>query len=279
MVNNNLKEYENWLVARNLSSETIRVHCWTVKEYEPRELNTIAITDFLKENLIRYEPASLQLFRQALFSYAKFRKIEIEREMINRIIPTVQKKFFTTIDEIELEQLKQAKTKTTLAINKRNNLILDFLFYTGIRVNELVNIRHCDYKNKGLKVLGKGNRARYIFCPDFLLDCFELNRKDFLFTTRRGKKITTTQIRLFISHKTRIAGIKKNITPHTFRRSFATLLNNRKCNLTAIQKFLGHSNLQTTANYIHNSYEELRQEYSKLWNFSPPPSHFNLSLF
>jgi integrase/recombinase XerD len=160
--------------------------------------------------------------------------------------------------------LKQAKTKTTPAINERNNLILDFLLYTGIRVNELVNIRHCDYKNKSFKVLGKGNRVRHALCPDFLVNCFDPNREDFLFTTKRGRKLTTTQIRLIINHKTRISGIKKNITPHTFRRSFATLLNSEKCDLTTIQKLLGHSHITTTASYIHNDYETIYADYSKL---------------
>ena len=63
--------------------------------------------------------------------------------------------------------------------------------------------------------------------------------------------------------------IKKKITPHTFRRSFATLLNSRKCNLTTIQKLLGHSHITTTANYIHNSYEELYADYSRLWKTEP----------
>ena len=65
-----------------------------------------------------------------------------------------------------------------------------------------------------------------------------------------------------IYQKTKKAGIDKHISPHTFRRSFATLLNNKNVHLTTIQKLLGHSQINTTANYIHNSYEELYKDYT-----------------
>ncbi|CAG8652756.1 4219_t:CDS:2 [Ambispora gerdemannii] len=152
---------------------------------------------------MKYEPASLCLQRCALISYAKFKKVEIEWKLINRIIPTVQQKFFDTITETELEQLKQAKTRASSAINQRNNLILDFLFYTGIR--------------QGIST-------------EVLITCSKTIR----------------------------------ISPHTFRRSLATNSNNKQVRLTTIQKVLGHSRLDTTARYIHNSYEELYQDYSKL---------------
>jgi site-specific recombinase XerD len=68
-----------------------------------------------------------------------------------------------------------------------------------------------------------------------------------------------------ICQRTKLTNFKKWITPHSFRRSFATLLNNRGCKLTTIQKLLGHSNIETTAQYIHNDYNTLYADYSKLW--------------
>ncbi|CAG8724095.1 4147_t:CDS:1, partial [Ambispora leptoticha] len=78
------------------------------------------------------------------------------------------------------------------------------------------------------------------------------------------KPIKAEYIRAVINLRTRKAGIKKLITPHTFRRSFATLLHNQGTQLTTIQKLLGHSHLTTTANYIHNDYQTLYADYSKL---------------
>ncbi|CAI2165503.1 15614_t:CDS:2 [Funneliformis geosporum] len=192
-----------------------------IREYGERELSTDVIDSFLKENLTKYEPASLKVFRNALSSYSKFQKGD-----------------------------------------KRNNLILDLLFYTGIRVNELINLRHCDYQNESLKIKGKGNKIRYIPIPVFLAKHFN-GGTDYLFKTRTGKRIEKIQIRIMIYKKTKKAGINKHISPHTFRRSFATILNKKEVRLTIIQKVLGHNDIQTTSSYIHNSREEIYNELNK----------------
>ena len=271
--NNNLKEYRKWLEKRNLSSETVRIYCWAIREYGDNELTTENIVEFLKANLTKYQPASLESFRYALSSLAKFQKITIEWEMITRLIPTVQRKFFTTINQEELELLKNTRFENTQRTNSRNSLLLDFLLYTGLRVKELINIRHCDYQNESLWIRGKGNKIRYIPIPDFLAKHFN-NSLDYLFKTWKGEKISDDWVRKIIYKKTKKAGMSKRITPHTFRRSFATLLNNNKCKLTTIQKLLGHSKINTTTQYIHNSFEEIRQDYNKIFT-PPPPSTIN----
>src|SRR6185437_6153998 len=108
--------------------------------------------------------------------------------MITRLIPTVQRKFFTTIDEKELNQLKQARYEKEIIVYHRNNLMLDFLFYMGIRVSELVNIKHSDYQDKSLKIHGKGNKIRHIPVPDFLVKYFN-DGEDYLFTTKNQRKL------------------------------------------------------------------------------------------
>ena len=153
-------------------------------------------------------------------------------------------------------------------IYERNNLILDFLFYSGIRVSELVNIKHRDWENNSLRIQGKGNKIRYVFLPDFLVGYIRLGNRGYLFTNQQGKKILTDKVREIIRNRTKLAKIKKWVSPHTFRRSFATLLDKKGARLTTIQKLLGHSNLETTSQYIHNSYEELYQDYSRLWKSS-----------
>jgi integrase/recombinase XerD len=93
--------------------------------------------------------------------------------------------------------------------------------------------------------------------------------KEYLFTNCKGDKLTREYMVRLIRKRTLSATIKKKITPHTFRRSFATLLNGKGARLTTIQKLLGHSQLNTTASYIHNSYEELYKDYSRLWKGEP----------
>lgn len=179
-MNNNLNEYKNWLEKRLLTAETIRGKLWAIKKYGEKEVNTENIIDFLKNNLDKYKPNSLRLLYNSLNSYAKFLKTYIEKELIVRVIPKIQNPFYPTINKEELAKLKSV-TKTTQTINERNNLMLDFLLYTGIRVKELVNIRHSDYANNGMfKVLGKGNKIRTVPLPDFLERHFKPNSSDYL---------------------------------------------------------------------------------------------------
>jgi integrase/recombinase XerD len=179
------------------------------------------------------------------------------------------RKFFTTINEKELKLLKQARFEKNQQIYERNNLILDFLLYTGLRVSELVNIKHRDYQEQSLRIHGKGNKIRQALLPPFLEKYIRLGAKGYLFTNQQGRKILTDKVREIIRTRTKLAGIRKWVSPHTFRRSFATLLDRKKCRLTTIQKLLGHSNLETTAQYIHNDYETIYKDYSKLWKNEP----------
>ena len=266
----NLTKYTNYLKTRHLASETIRTYLWTVSRYKYK-LTTSKVSQFLKNQITKYQAWTIRNQRNALHSFAKYKKVIVDWELIARIIPKVQQKFYATINLEELEKLKSVAWKANQSIkdsqriNERNNLMLDFLFYTGIRVKELVNIRHSDWNGNQLKVLGKGNKVRYILVPEFLSQYFNPCSNSYLFLTRTGQKLKDTQVRIIINRKTERAGINKRITPHTFRRSFATLLNSKKCNLTTIQKLLGHSHITTTANYIHNDYDTVYADYSKLW--------------
>nr|CAG8493046.1 5788_t:CDS:2 [Entrophospora candida] len=115
-----------------------------------------------------------------------------------------------------------------------------------------------------LKIYGKGNKIRHVFLPPFLQSEFKFCSSEYLFTNGKGERIGNDHARKMVFRKVIKAGMDKNISPHTFRRSFATLLNGRDCKLTTIQKLLGHSKMETTTNYIHNSYDELYQDYNSL---------------
>ena len=141
---------------------------------------------------------------------------------------------------------------------------MDFLFYLGLRVSELINLKHRDYQDNSLRILGKGNKIRYLPLPPFLVSHFQPYNNDYLFTNFQGNKLSTRIIQKIVIKRTKLAGIIKRTTPHTFRRSFATLLDKREVRMTTIQKLLGHSNISTTANYIHNDYQTLYDDFSKL---------------
>jgi integrase/recombinase XerD len=189
----------------------------------------------------------------------------VEWEKINRLIPTTQKKFFDTINESELSKLKATRVEKSSIVHQRNNLLLDFLFYSGVRINELINLKHYDWQGNQCRVHGKGNKIRYILLPDFLITHFNPNSDDYLFTNQQGKTIKAEYIRWLLTARTDKAQIKKRITPHTFRRSFATLLYQRKAGIMTIQKLLGHTSIQTTERYIQNDWNYIQQDYNKLW--------------
>ncbi|KLL04920.1 MAG: tyrosine recombinase XerD [Mycoplasmataceae bacterium RV_VA103A] len=268
-MNSKLQEYKNWLERRNLTPETIQIRLRHVRQYGNQGLNTDNIVNFLKDNLTKYSPHHLRNLRNSLASYARFQKVEskIEWDLIMRIIPKVQPKLFPTINPEELKKLKNAHNQTIKRSRERDNLILDFFFYIGLRVSELVNIKHSDYRDGSLKVYGKGNKIRFVPIPDFLIKHFN-HSDNYLFQTRWGKKLHPSQVRRMIYQRNKKANLNKHISPHTFRRSLATLSNNSGIKLTTIQKVLGHSDINTTSNYIHNSYEEIFKDYSKLWKLT-----------
>jgi integrase/recombinase XerD len=269
-MNLNLNEYQNWLEKRLLSSETIQIKLRHVRKYGNRDLTTDNIVDFLKENS-QYSPYHLENLRSSLLSYAKFLKVEneIEWDIIARVIPKTQPKLFPTINYQELNQLKGAKNlKHKTNNDERDNLILDFFLDTGLRISELVSIKHCHYQDNQLKVLGKNNKYRFIPVSEFLVKNFKPNSQDYLFQTKTGKSLHVSQVRRMIYQRRIKAGLTKHVSPHTFRRSFATLLDKGEVRLTIIQKLLGHNDINTTGGYIHNSYEEAAKELNRAWKLN-----------
>ena len=264
MYNHNTSEYTEYLQDKNLSSNTIRLYLNVLDKF-PQEFSTNNLKEYFRNSLKKYEATSLKVQQYALNSYLKFKKLTVEWERIARIIPKTQRKFFDTITEEELKLLKLAKVEKNSKIHERNNLILDFLLYSGLRINELVNIKHQDWQSNQLRILGKGNKVRFVLLPEFLITHFNPNSSDYLFTNQRGNPIKAEYIRWLLKARSEKAGIQKNITPHTFRRSFATLLYRNGAQLLTIQQLLGHSSVQTTEKYIQNDFEYVYADYSRLW--------------
>ncbi|WP_172575221.1 tyrosine-type recombinase/integrase [endosymbiont GvMRE of Glomus versiforme] len=263
----NLEKYLEWLKEKNYSAKSIRNLIHATKKYASGIVFTneelFKLTKCLSQKL---EPNTCRGYIKALKTYAKFKGIkDIEWEKILKLIPKIQKKFYTTINQQELELLKSVKFEEKQAIYERNNLILDFLFYSGLRINELINLKHQNYQDSSLKIHGKGNKVRYIFLPVFLIKHIDLGSPDYLFTKNKKQKLGEEAIRKFLRRRVKLAGINKWISPHTFRRSLATNLYNKNGRLETIQKQLGHSNIQTTMGYIHNDHNTLYQDYSKIF--------------
>ncbi|MDR0507440.1 MAG: site-specific tyrosine recombinase XerD [Dysgonamonadaceae bacterium] len=157
---------------------------------------------------------------------------------------------------------------------QRNRAILETLYSCGLRVSELTGLRFSDlYLDEGfIKVEGKGSKQRLVpISPTaireinlYLLDRHLVTVKkgfeDILFLSRRGTALSRIMIFHIVKTQTELAGIEKNVSPHTFRHSFATHLLEGGANLRAIQQMLGHEKIATTEIYTHLDRDFLRSE-------------------
>ena len=156
----------------------------------------------------------------------------------------------------------------------RNKAIIEVLYGCGLRVSELTGLRISDlYLDKGfIRVFGKGDKERLVpigrktiteiknYLPDrntFLN--VEKEFRDILFLNRRGKRLTRVMIFTIVRMLAKISGIKKTISPHTFRHSFATHLIENGADLRAVQEMLGHESILTTEIYTHLDRDFLRE--------------------
>lgn len=156
----------------------------------------------------------------------------------------------------------------------RNRAIIEVLFSCGLRVSELTNLKLSNLyvEEQYIRVMGKGSKERLVPISPRALD--ELNywfsdrnvmkikpgEEDYVFLNRRGQHLTRTMILIMIKRYAVEAGIKKTISPHTLRHSFATSLLEGGADLRAIQAMLGHESIGTTEIYTHIDTSTLRQE-------------------
>ena len=164
---------------------------------------------------------------------------------------------------------------------ERNKTILEFLYGCGLRVSELTNLKISDIRfNEGfLSVIGKGNKQRLVPVGSSALKQLQIylhqirshiaiqkGQEDFIFLNKRGKKLTRVMVFYIVKDLAEKAGIRKTISPHTFRHSFATHLIEGGADLRAVQEMLGHASITTTEIYTHLDRDYLR---SNILQFHP----------
>lgn len=156
----------------------------------------------------------------------------------------------------------------------RNKAIIEVLFSCGLRVSELVNLKISNIyvDEQFVRVIGKGSKERLVPISkralqeiDWWYDCrrkmhnIKPGEEDYVFLNRRGAHLTRTMILIMVKNYAKAAGIKKTISPHTLRHSFATALLEGGADLRSIQAMLGHESLGTTEIYTHMDMTMLRQ--------------------
>ena len=177
---------------------------------------------------------------------------------------------------LSMEEIDNLISSIDLSTNEgqRNRAILETLYSCGLRVSELCTLKLSDlYFDEGfIKVEGKGNKQRLVpispraiheinlyFMDRNVID-IKAGYEDFVFISKRGKNISRIMVFHIIKELSESIGLKKNISPHTFRHSFATHLLEGGANLRAIQSMLGHESIGTTEIYTHIDRNRLRNE-------------------
>lgn len=189
--------------------------------------------------------------------------------------PKVEKSLPKIVYPKELEDiLNTLDTTTTLGI--RDNLILELLYSTGVRVSELVNIKISDINmnKKEIRIFGKGSKERVVLfgsrckklIEEYLNSSYkelynQLYSENYLLLSKTGRKINPREIRRIIDNVVNKSGYKMHISPHVLRHTFATDLLNNGADLRSVQQLLGHESLSTTTIYTHITNERLRSVY------------------
>ena len=182
--------------------------------------------------------------------------------------PKIEKKLPNFLYYNDLEKIMDVPNQEN-ELGIRDELIIELLYATGVRVSELVNIRikDIDFKEKSIRIFGKGKKERIVLFGEKALELINKyldnrnNNSEFLILNARGNKITDRGIRVVLDKNVKKSGVKTHVTPHTIRHTFATHMLNEGANLVTVQELLGHENLATTQLYTHVSNERLRKVY------------------
>ncbi len=255
-------------------------HLFDYADEESRQISEISEAD-IHDLLCRLHDIGIHARSQARFisgirSFFKFLLLEgyigldpcelIEAPKLGHTLPDV-----LTVEEIDamVASLPPDKEETL-----RNHAIIETLYGSGLRVSELVDLRmsRINAEDGYMIVEGKGSKQRMVpispeaisLISDYLPQRQRLDIKpgneDILFLNRRGRALTRVMVFYIIRDAAEAAGIKKKVSPHTLRHSFATHLLEGGANLRAIQEMLGHESIATTEIYVHLDRSRLRSE-------------------
>lgn len=190
----------------------------------------------------------------------------IAKPQLKQVLPDI-------LDFWEIEKILNAIDLST-GIGMRNRTMIETLYSSGLRVSELIGLRLTDvfFEVGFIKVFGKGNKERLIplggdaakYLKIYIeeIRCHitaKAGQENFVFLNNRGTAYTRMTIFNIVKETTENAGVKKSVSPHTFRHSFATHLIEGGADLRAVQEMLGHESIMTTSIYTHLDSEHLRQ--------------------
>ncbi len=233
------------------------------------QLKTEHLRNFLKwVNELGMSATSQARILSGLHSFYKYLLLEnlIHTDPTELVdAPRIGRKLPDTLSKEDVEILLEGVDRSTPE-GERNRSMLETLYSCGLRVSELVNLKISDIfpKEAYIRIIGKGNKERLVPIGRTALKHIELYKQsvrhlievtkgeeDILFLNRRGSRLTRVMVFTIIKNLAQKCGVKKTISPHTFRHSFATHLVEGGADLRAVQEMLGHESITTTEIYTH----------------------------
>ena len=280
-MNENLENYRNYLkYERAYSDNTVGAYMNDLNKYE----------EFLKKNILESDTEDLEKYLKyiknlesttvahKITSIKSYFNYNIKREIVSvnpadKVSrPKLTKHLPEYLTEEEVGKLLDVEVKSPY--DYRNKTILELLYSSGIRISELVNIKTPNYDSEEclIRIMGKGSKERIVPLGDYAVNIMNdymnnyrplINKKhtDYVFVNNRGDKISRQFIFKVIKKEALKKGIKKDISPHTLRHTFATHLLKNGADLRIIQELLGHENISTTQIYTHVTNNKLKSDY------------------
>lgn len=261
-----LEQYREFLEAHGITS------------YQETELDTLLLyagylwQRHLSETTVARKLTALRMFYQYLL-----RDGYLDRDIATHLeLPKLARQLPAILTRQEVATILAQPDRTTCT-GRRDLALLELLYATGLRVSELIALRlgSLALEVGFLRCLGKGGKERLIPVGEMALEAVLIylhharehfvrpESGDILFLTNRGRPFSRVGVWKLVKKYARRAGIHKEISPHTFRHSFATHLLEGGADLRSIQEMLGHSSIATTQIYTHVSREHLRAVYQK----------------
>ncbi|MES3703531.1 tyrosine recombinase XerC [Staphylococcus arlettae] len=263
-----LKSYYDDIVQFNSFLEQEYLNLNTFEYKDARNFLSFLYSKNLKRTTVSRKISTLRSF----YEYWMTQDETVVNPFVQLVHPKKEQYLPHFFYEEEMEALFQT-VSTDAKKGMRDRVILELLYATGIRVSELVNIKiqDLDMQTPGVKVLGKGNKERFVpfgeFCRQSIevyLQEFKLkldSDHEFLLVNMNGAPITERGVRYVLNDVVkRTAGVTE-IHPHKLRHTFATHMLNQGADLRTVQSLLGHVNLSTTGRYTHVSNEQLKKVY------------------
>ena len=282
-MNNEINDYINYLkIERQLSPNTIDSYTRDLEDFYKftgKSYKFVVKDDFI--NYITYlnKKISARSINRHIVSIKNYFKF-LERNNLITNNPTVDisglkmpKKMPRILSEEDINNLLDLPLED--AYDYRNKAMLELMYSSGLRVSELLSleVNNIDFNMNLVRVYGKGSKERIVPIDDiatkYLFEYINIYRNtllknkesDILFLNSRGSKLSRQGFFKILKEIAREKGIKKELSPHTIRHSFATHLLNNGADLRSIQTMLGHENIETTQIYTHVSNNYVKENY------------------